>query len=229
MGRRLRSSTGDVWYCLAESFLYAGSSAIMLSISRIYPELWFISLFALVPFLWRAVDTTLTGSVGLGVLLASSYCLATIPIGHDNILGVLSRLAVLNILLVLYAVSVNRASKFVGFNAVLIALLWLPVEHLLGNYAGLSLSHALSESDSSLIIRLGSLFGMLIVSFAIVLLNSLLLIAIESIADSSRSSRFLGTEPDEIALLALEEDIPPRFWRSNPVPRGPPSPLAFYV
>ena len=56
---------------LLNHFLFAGGSALILSIAHIYPEYWFVSLFALVPFLWRVTRANLPDSILLGIILAA--------------------------------------------------------------------------------------------------------------------------------------------------------------
>lgn len=56
-----------------EDFLYAGSSALILSLAHIYPAYWYVSLFALLPFLWRLTRANLSESVVLGIILAGCY------------------------------------------------------------------------------------------------------------------------------------------------------------
>jgi hypothetical protein len=61
-------------------FLFTGSSALLLSIISVYPDLWFLSLFVLIPFLWRAIAVTLLESVRLAVIVATAYCLVAAPV-----------------------------------------------------------------------------------------------------------------------------------------------------
>lgn len=225
MAQRLMLSIRRARDQIPECFLFAGSSALLLSLAHVRSEFWFVSLFALVPFLWRAVKASLSESIVLGGLLAISYSLVTVPVAlWVSPDGLPLKLLVLGTLFTLYAVGVSRASMCFGFNAVLIAFLWLPVEYVLSHYAHLGDIFALSEVNSSLFIRIGSLFGMLIVSFAVVLVNSLLIVALECVVRvPSASARFSDQgkrRPDpatEIVVCLLHLQLPC-------VPRAPPVP-----
>ncbi|MFC1476219.1 hypothetical protein ACFLQW_04380 [Candidatus Zixiibacteriota bacterium] len=167
----------DIRIKFLRDFLCAGSSALLISVAHFYPEYWFVSLFALVPFLWRAACVGLLESIVLGGILATSYCFVTAPIALWLIpSSYVLKLLALNVLFALYAVAVNRLSRHIGFNAICMALLWLPLEFMLSHYTHLGSIFAFSETDSTLLIRVGSLFGILMVSFVVVLINSLILI-----------------------------------------------------
>ena len=47
-------------------FIYGGSSALLLSLAHIFGDLWFISFFALVPFLWRIFQINSWGGCPFG-------------------------------------------------------------------------------------------------------------------------------------------------------------------
>ncbi len=63
----------DITLNLLVHFICAGTSALILSIAHIHPEYRLISLFALLPFLWRLNRANLLGSILLGVILAVCY------------------------------------------------------------------------------------------------------------------------------------------------------------
>jgi len=172
----------DRHYSFALDFLCVGSSAALLSIMRVFPQLWFVSLFALIPFLWRATRAGVGGSIGLGSILAMSYCLVTIPPQDWLTPGTcLPKLAVLNLLFSLYGVLINRMGKHVGINAVGIAACWLPLEYLLTRYAGMDVILSAPPPDATFVIRIGSLFGIMFISFMIILVNALILYIITRI------------------------------------------------
>jgi hypothetical protein len=98
----------DVCTCILVNFLYAGSSALMISVAHLHPEFWFISLIALIPFLCRVARASIFESVVLGALLAISYCFVTmgaaawvVPVTFlHNLLG-------LNVLFILYGITIS--------------------------------------------------------------------------------------------------------------------------
>lgn len=161
------------------SFLCAGSSALLISAAHAYPELWFFSLFALVPFLWRAIRGSLLESVVLGGMLGLSYAFVAFPIASWTSLGAsVLTLVGLILLFAIYSAIVNRIKKRLGFNAIFIAASWLPLEYVISHYANLGNLFAVVSDESGLLFRFGSLFGLLMVSFVVVVVNTLILISV---------------------------------------------------
>jgi hypothetical protein len=208
---------------MVESFSFAGSSALLLSVAHLYPRFWYLSLLALIPFLWRIVRATLFESVVIGSLLATSYCLVAVPIAAwlDPI-DFFLKLCIFNALFALYAVTVNRLARLIGFNAVLTALLWLPIEYALSNYADLGIIFALSESDSTILIRIGSLFGVLMVSFAVVLINALIFVILMRMARVVKSRDSFSTNDDKRRHYSSGANTAGRRWCYLAGPRAPP-------
>jgi hypothetical protein len=206
---------------LLESFLCAGSSALLISAAHLYSEFWFVSLFALIPFLWRAIRVSLFESIVLGGLLAASYSFVAFRLESWATPGAfLFTLVGLIALFALYGTVVNRIKKHLGFNVIFIAALWLPVEYALSHYAGLGNLFAISANESSLL--LGSLFGMLMISFVIVLINSLILIILRQVAQVLFSRGTLSIPDDKKAYPPFKEIILERRWYYFPDVRAPP-------
>ncbi len=57
----------------AESFIFAGSSAILLLIANLFSSCWYFSFFALAPFLYRIIKAAPIESLRLGSLLGLSF------------------------------------------------------------------------------------------------------------------------------------------------------------
>ena len=246
-----------------ENFLCAGSSALLISVAHLYPEFWFVSLFALIPFLWRVVGrvpnppqadkkpdngiaafinkrcrvicsirlqrillrTRPTSVVMPGMMLATCYLLVTYPAELYISPGAfLLKLFVLNLIFCLYGIVVNRLKKCIGFNAIFIAALWLPLEYALSHYAGLESLFASSPDKTGLPVRIGSLFGMLMISFVIVLVNSLILIILRQVAQVLFSRGRLSIPDDKQAYPPFKEIILERRWYYFPDVRAPPLP-----
>jgi len=170
----LKQSERDSDYLV--NFLAAGSSAALLAIAHLYPKLWFISFVAFIPFLWQTIRISLAASIVTGVLFASSYYFVTVPLSSWlTPAAVFPQFLIVNLLFAAYGAAVNGLSRKIGFNAVFIAVLWLPLEYLLNNHlVGVSLFSGI-QTDSLLLVRIGSLFGVLMVSFTIIMINSLIL------------------------------------------------------
>ncbi|MFQ6008586.1 MAG: hypothetical protein ACE5K8_06490 [Candidatus Zixiibacteriota bacterium] len=208
---------------ILENFLWAGTSALLIAAAHLYIALWWLSLVALAPFLWRTVKATLFDSFILGAFLAISYCFVAFPV-HSLFVPsqLLVNLLAFNFLFIFYTVAVNRIGKHIGFNAVFIAALWLPLEYALSHYAGFVGIFALSIGDSSLAYRIASLFGLLMVSFVVVLVNTLILIFVKRVVDVLRSKAIFPVKVVKQAYPPLKEIFVERRWYSFPDVRAPP-------
>jgi apolipoprotein N-acyltransferase len=212
-----------------ESFLCAGTSALLIAAAHLYPvkqampALWWLSLVALTPFLWRAVKASLIDSIILGAFLAFSYCFVAFPT-HTFLFSAqfLVKLLAFNLLFVFYAVAVNRMGKHIGFNAIFIAALWLPLEYALSHYAGFCSIFTFSITDSSFGYRIASLFGLLMLSFVVVLINSLILIILKNIAQALLSKALLIVKTNKKTYPSSKVILLPTRWFSFPDMRAPP-------
>jgi len=219
--------TGNKEYSadLSTSFLAAAGSAILLSFARVYPVLWFISLFALVPFLWQLCHVSLRGAALLGAMLATFFVCATSV--SDLVFApkiFLFKLLTLNVAFAVFVVTINRVRKALGFNPLFIALLWFPIEYVLIHYAHLGTIFSTSNSGSSLVIGFCSLFGILLGSLAIVLSNSLLLLILRYVGQWILYHKHKGslTESDNERYYVFNEVIFEKCWFCFPDVRAPP-------
>jgi apolipoprotein N-acyltransferase len=162
----------------------------------------------------------------LGAALGASYCLVTVGAASWGTPGpFLVKFLSLNLLFVLYGLLVHSVARHIGFNIVVIAALWLPVEYLLSHYAHLWGIFNFAGSGSVVLGRVGSLFGVLMVSFLVVLINSLILIASEHVVRALSSS---GTSPSrsqrrERFVRPIRHTITKKQWVYALSPRAPPS------
>lgn len=225
MRRNIRPFCKDPTLQFLEDFLYAGSSALILSLAHIYPAYWYVSLFALLPFLWRLTRANLSESVILGIILAGCYAFLVF-IGEIMVSPwtFLFKLFFLSLIFSIFGIAVNRIKRYIGFNAILIAFLWLPLEYALSHYAHLGSIFTFSETDSTLLIRFGSLFGMLLVSFVVVLINSLILVVLKHVVQALRSRATFPAKEDKRLYPSFKEIILQRRWYYFPDVRDPPLP-----
>lgn len=169
-----------LFYGVAEDFLYSGTSALFLLVANLFPGYWYFSFIALFPFLWKVNQASAKEAFRLGFLLGltfftfwsldtySSFTISTIL----NILGG-------TFLFALWGWSVGLIKQYFGFNPVIISGLWVFFELALirlGYNSGL-LTH--STPSTPFFLRLAALFGFGIISFIVVLFNSVLVKAIE--------------------------------------------------
>ncbi len=161
-------------------FLPAGISALLLSIAHFQPLLWFISLFALVPYLWKLKRIDLQGSIILGATFA--ICFSFVAFIDELLLSPAAfgfKVLVLIIIFSVFGIAVSRTSKHICCYPIFIAALWIPLEYFLIHYAGIEEIFNSRSIGPNWLIRMGSLFGLLTISFIIMLINSAILLLIE--------------------------------------------------
>jgi hypothetical protein len=188
----------------AESFIFAGTSALLLLIANFFPGYWYFSFFALTPFLYRTIKATPKESLRLGFLFGLSF-FSVSEFGSIGFVGAIPRLwrdashelPLLisgTLLFALFGWAVGWARKRWGFAPSIVALLWVGLEIGLvklgmnQNGSDLGFTHNLgfgiggffgkAELSHPLLHALTGLFGFITVSAVIVLLNSLLVLAI---------------------------------------------------
>ena len=217
------NNNNDLILRLLVYFLCAGSSALFLSIINQYPEFWFISMFALVPFLWRVIKETLSGSIILSVILAGCYVF--IAYSHEIVVypsTFLFKFICINFIVSVFGIAVNRINRYLGFNPIFIAALWLPLEYGLTHYAGFETIFAFTQSGSGFVLRLASLFGFLIVSFCVILINSLILMLFEHAYSKGCSNSKFRFSKEKLHYLHFENIVPFKSWYYVLNPRAPP-------
>ncbi|MCK5602278.1 hypothetical protein KAR91_10425 [Candidatus Pacearchaeota archaeon] len=216
-----------------ETFLCAGTSALLVAVPCLHPDYAFVSLFALVPFLWRAIRVGLIEALILGALFGTLFFFVTAQISVTETRSIsLLYLSAVIIPFSIYSAAVNRIAKHIGFNVIFLAILWLPVEYASGYCPHLNSIFVFPDLDSSILVRISSLFGGLIVSFLIVLVNSLMITASEYYVRVIPSIGTWSAEADEEIYEVYWETSFNRHWSYISHPRAPPSPLVlrrYYV
>jgi apolipoprotein N-acyltransferase len=172
----------------AQSFLFAGSSALLLSVANRFPDYWYFSFFALTPFLYRIIKATPVESLRLGFIFGLSFfgASATGSAGISPFITII-RLLAGTALLGFFGWTVGWARQRWGFNPSLVAVLWVGLEMGLANLGlGVELFGETAFSQPFLHGLVG-LFGLLAASAVIVLLNSLLALAITKAVKAART------------------------------------------
>lgn len=210
-----------------EDFLGAGTSAVILSIAHIYPAYWFVSLFALLPLFWRLTRANFNRSIVLGISLASCYAFVAffgeiLKSPHTFLL----KLLVLCFIFSAFGVAVNRTKRYLGFNAFLIPFLWLPLEYILDHYAHLGSIFTFPQINSTLLIRIGSLFGVLMISFVVVLINSLILILLKHVIQALKTRDSFPKREDKRVYFPFKGITLQKRWYYFNDPRSPPITIA---
>jgi apolipoprotein N-acyltransferase len=174
----------------AESFIFAGSSALLLLVASLFPDYWYFSFFALTPFLYRIIKTSPSQSLKLGFLFGLSFFgvsefgtmgfVGAIHVEHPAIGGESSllRLVLGTGLFGLFGWTVGWARHRWGFYPSIVALLWIGLEIALLKLGFIDGFFGKTKVSQPFFHNLVGLFGFLTVSAIIVLLNSLLVLAI---------------------------------------------------
>jgi hypothetical protein len=209
-----------------DQFVFAGSTALLIGAAHLNPRLWFLTLFGLIPFLWRVARASPRGSVVLGILLGISYGFlfrAGAPLFGT---GSVDRLLVFALLFGPYSLLVNQIIRHSGRNVIFLAASWLPVEYVLTCLCPAGCLFSLRETDSAFLLRICSLFGVLAVSFLIVLANVLILLLTEYLTRRRLACR--GSFSDWSCPSFLPYRCPPFVLRAvhTSHPRAPPPPAA---
>jgi hypothetical protein len=171
----------------AESFVFAGTSALLLLIANLLPHYWYFSFFALTPFLYRIIKATPAESLRLGFLFGLSFFSvwalgSPIPSPVVGVLQLVCGVALFSS----FGWFVGSARKRWGFSPSMVALLWVGLETglmKLGFAGGLLGETGLAQPSLQ---GLVGLFGLLTASAVIVLLNSFLVLAIVKALELTR-------------------------------------------
>jgi len=173
------------FYCLdeaASSFLFSGSSALLLLVADFFPHYWYLSFFALTPFLYRIVRVKPRCALQLGILFGLSF-LTIRELGAFTAAPLTAALTITfgTALFAIFGWTIAKLKEKFGFNPLAVALLWVLFELVLvrfGTRTILSESEGSLTNFSTLFHGWAVLFGLLAVSFVIVLVNSILVFAI---------------------------------------------------
>lgn len=165
---------------LAGNFLFAGSSALLLLIGNLFPNYWYLSFFALIPFLYRIIRLNALGVLQLGLFFGFTFfSIYKLPDLFAAPLRTILAVCLGTVLFALFAWVVACAKEKFGFNPLFVALLWVLFELGLIKFLAEENSYFHPSTSLGVFDGLSVLFGFLAVSFVIVLVNSLLVFAIE--------------------------------------------------
>ena len=192
----------------AKSFIFAGSSALLLLLANFFPHYWYLSFFALVPFLFRIIKATPNESLRLGFLFGISFFAVSVtdslPISP---IPTLLKLLLGTGLFALFGWTVGWARKRWGFYPSIVAVLWVGLEIGLTKLGFIGGVLGKAELSNPFLHGLAGLFGFIIVSAIIVLLNSLLILAIvktlELTRPRSKTTQEASRKWDIILTLSL--------------------------
>ncbi|MBI5867161.1 MAG: hypothetical protein HZB43_02530 [candidate division Zixibacteria bacterium] len=208
----------------ASCFLYAGASALLLLLAHA-SNCWYLSFVALIPFLYKSNRSNEAIGLKLGFFMGLSFLTVS---GIDTLVTTpwiaLLRISIGTALFSLFGWTLARVRHHWGFQPVLAALLWVALE------AGLMQTGfdngLFAETELSLSVpmwhSIATLFGCLIVALIIVLINSLLLAALETAVAIVRARGHLTTEGKSNWDLILSPGLVTQSLRLVSEERGPP-------
>ena len=182
----------------AESFIFAGSSALLLLVANLFPQYWYFSFFALIPFLYKIIKASPSESLRLGLLFGFSFFSATLTDSFvisplPSVLKLISGTA----LFTLFGWTVGWARQKWGFNPSIVALLWMGLEIGLIKFGFVGGLFGEAEFSHPFLHGMVGLLGFLVVSALIVLLNSLLVLAIVETIELTRPKRTTVQEEEK--------------------------------
>jgi len=138
-------------------------------------------------------------------------------------MGLVAGLLFLPALLGTYGACVSLAARIFGFNSIVAAFLWLPLEVGLRRSGLAEGLLTFAGTRSALLLRLGSLFGLLVVPFLVVLVNSVFISLCQRMVHSGRVRATIGKDADDrifgatLLLPVQEKLLDPIRTRAPPV------------
>jgi len=204
-------------------FIFAGSSALILSIAYIYTDFWFIYIFALLPFLYRVINTDLKGSVISGMLLALSivFVISTGDVISAPI-AYIGNLIFLCLTFMAFSVAINRLKKYIVLGFLIFAALSVPLEYFHKSYFELNTVFASLKSDAGFAFRTSSLLSFIFFSFVLITINSLLLFLIDILCRLAFSKRFYWLVNKSLLYRWANDRAFLKHWKCLPCLRAPP-------
>ena len=183
------SRAKPVWSSWPESFLFAGTSGLLLLVVNYFPQYWYLSFLALSPLLFRMLVATPREAWQLGFLFGLTFLsVSALQSASFSLLPAASKVLVGTAILGLFGWLVGHARLRWGFNPIMIALLWVAFEPWLVKLGFTSGLFRQAEVSHPLLNGVGGLFGFLIISLIIVLCNSLLAWVIKKAASPAERS-----------------------------------------
>lgn len=170
-------------------------------IAVFFPDYWYLSFIALIPFLGKIVNAAPRAAFRLGFFFGATFF--SVSLAESFLSAPFLTLVQLAFGVTLFAVfgwGVGWIKERWGFNPLFIAALWVGFELALmkmGFARGLLDAPVLALA-SPFFHGLAILFGSLVISFVVVLFNSLLVLAVEKVLLLIKARPAVVPESDEI-------------------------------
>lgn len=220
---KLKTNHNDPLLSFLLHFIFAGSSALILSIAYAYTNFWSIYIFALLPFLYRIINTDFKGSIACGLFLALSI---SFVISTGEVIGApvsfACNLIFLCFTFIAFSIVINRLKKYVGLGFLLFAALCIPLEYLHKSYFEFNTVFASLRNDAGFVFRASSLMGFIFTSFILIAISSLLLFLIDILYRSSFYGHFYWMHEESCGYRHANDRAFLKHWKCLPCFRAPP-------
>lgn len=214
----------DIILKLLGNFLAAGCSGLMLALPQLFPELQFIILFALVPFMWKIKKCSLVESICLGSFLALSYALVIIPDFFDLSASVIQQILPLLAAFSLFGLFLNCLKRIRAYNIVLAALIWVSFQYFLWTNTQFNLLFSSKPVGPHSTIKAVSLLILLSISFIMILINSILTTIVDRLYSDNPAMEKTASKINIIFHKRLKLTYKQYNHYRNISPRAPPPP-----
>jgi len=215
-------NTGNI-LSVVNTFIYAGSTALLLLMSQLYSAFWFFSFVALIPLFIKACKSKKEEAILLGALFGLIYfTIHSLQIIDGNLFIIIIRVAFGTVLSTGFVYAVLLIRNNLGLITILISTLWVAFELIL---IKLGLINSLLGGEilsQKCFYGISALFGFLIISLIIVTFNALLIIAVHKIIYLAKSRQAEMPVSGRTWNLYTEVGIFAGKFYLNPDSRGPP-------
>lgn len=204
-------------------FIFSGSSALILSIAYIYTDIRSIYIFALLPFLYRIINTDLRGSIACGLFLTLSigFVISTGELVNAPV-PYICNLIFLCFTFIAFSIAINRLKKYIGLGFLLFAALCIPLEYFHKSYFEFNSIFASLKNDAGFVFRASSLLGFIFVSFILIAISSLLLFLIDILYRSPFYDHFHRLYKESCGYINTNDRAFLKHWKCLPSLRAPP-------
>jgi hypothetical protein len=167
----------------AESFLFSGSSALLLLVGNLFSGCWYFCFFALVPFLYKISRASPSEGLRLGFLFGISFFTVSLFSSFSvSPFLLIVKIICGTIIFAIFGWLTAWTRERWGFNPIIVSMLWVVMELVMikiGFFTGVFQEAELTHPEFH---GMAVLFGFLFVPFVIVLLNSILIWTVDNAA-----------------------------------------------
>ena len=209
--------------CFLFDFISAGSSALILSFFYIHIDLGFSYAVALLPVLLRAINTDIRGAATCGFLL--SICLSFVISSRGVLESPLNYVTIIILLsssFIVFTVTINRLKKYFLMSFLLFIALGLSLEHIHKSFFKFQNVFYSIKGNTGFAFRSITLFGIVILSFFAIAVNSILLILLGILRKKLVSRKYICAFRESLFFSGSNEKALLKHIECLPSLRAPP-------